>query len=51
MPLKEIWGKERAEPLGGGDFLRVTPDRHDTDGFFAAAAPPGFVRARAAPST
>ncbi len=36
MPLKEIWGRERAEPLGGGDFLRLTPERHDTDGFFTA---------------
>jgi 16S rRNA (cytosine967-C5)-methyltransferase len=36
MPLKEIWGRERAEPLGGGTFLRVSPERHDTDGFFAA---------------
>jgi 16S rRNA (cytosine967-C5)-methyltransferase len=37
MPLKEIWGKERAEPLGGGDFLRLGPHLQDTDGFFAAA--------------
>jgi 16S rRNA (cytosine967-C5)-methyltransferase len=36
MPLKEIWGKERATPLGGGSVLRLAPDRHDTDGFFAA---------------
>lgn len=36
MPLKDIWGKERALPLGGGDFLRLAPHRHDTDGFFAA---------------
>jgi 16S rRNA (cytosine967-C5)-methyltransferase len=36
MPLKEIWGKERAEPLGGGDLLRLGPDTHDTDGFFTA---------------
>jgi 16S rRNA (cytosine967-C5)-methyltransferase len=36
MPLKEIWGKERALPLGGGDVLRLAPHRHDTDGFFAA---------------
>jgi 16S rRNA (cytosine967-C5)-methyltransferase len=36
VPLKEIWGKERAEPLGGGTLLRLTPQAHDTDGFFAA---------------
>jgi 16S rRNA (cytosine967-C5)-methyltransferase len=36
MSLKEIWGKERAEPLGGGEVLRLSPERHDTDGFFAA---------------
>ncbi|HPG24856.1 MAG TPA: hypothetical protein PLW10_04425 [Myxococcota bacterium] len=35
---KEIWGRERAQPLTGEDerFLELTPDRHDTDGFFAA---------------
>jgi 16S rRNA C967 or C1407 C5-methylase (RsmB/RsmF family) len=33
--LKEIWGKERAAPLGGGTDLRLSPHRHDTDGFFA----------------
>jgi 16S rRNA (cytosine967-C5)-methyltransferase len=37
MPLKEIWSKERALPLGGGDVLSLMPDRHDTDGFFAVA--------------
>ena len=36
MPLKEIFGKERAEPLGDGITLRLCPHRHDTDGFFAA---------------
>jgi 16S rRNA (cytosine967-C5)-methyltransferase len=36
MPLKEIWGSERALPLGGGSVLRLSPERHDTDGFFAA---------------
>jgi 16S rRNA (cytosine967-C5)-methyltransferase len=36
MPLKEIWGKERALPLGGGSLLRLTPQAHDTDGFFTA---------------
>jgi len=37
MPLKEIWGKERAARLGDGSFLRLWPHVHDTDGFFAAA--------------
>jgi 16S rRNA (cytosine967-C5)-methyltransferase len=36
MPLKEIWGRERAQPLGDGNVLRLYPDRHDTDGFFTA---------------
>jgi len=36
MPLREIWGKERAGRLGDGDFLKVYPHRHGTDGFFAA---------------
>jgi 16S rRNA (cytosine967-C5)-methyltransferase len=36
MPLKEIWGSERALGLGGGNLLRLSPQRHDTDGFFAA---------------
>jgi 16S rRNA (cytosine967-C5)-methyltransferase len=36
MSLKEIWGKERAQPLGGGSVLRLLPQTHDTDGFFAA---------------
>jgi 16S rRNA (cytosine967-C5)-methyltransferase len=36
MPLKEIWGKERAARLGDGTFLRLLPHLHDTDGFFAA---------------
>jgi len=37
MPLKEIWGKERAARLGDGSFLRLWPHVHDNDGFFAAA--------------
>jgi 16S rRNA (cytosine967-C5)-methyltransferase len=37
MPLKEIWGKERALALGDGNYLRLLPHRHDTDGFFAAS--------------
>lgn len=36
MPVKEIWGKERALQVGDGDFLRTLPHVHDTDGFFAA---------------
>jgi 16S rRNA (cytosine967-C5)-methyltransferase len=36
MPLKEIWGKERAGRLGDGTYLKVFPHRHGTDGFFAA---------------
>ncbi len=36
VPIKEIWGRERAEPLGDGMTLRLFPHRHDTDGFFAA---------------
>ena len=36
MSLKEIWGKERASRLGDGNYLRVYPHTHGTDGFFAA---------------
>jgi 16S rRNA (cytosine967-C5)-methyltransferase len=36
MPLKEIWGKERASRLGDGKYLKVYPHSHGTDGFFAA---------------
>jgi 16S rRNA (cytosine967-C5)-methyltransferase len=36
MPLKEIWGKERALGVGDGTFLRLLPHVHDTDGFFTA---------------
>jgi 16S rRNA (cytosine967-C5)-methyltransferase len=36
VPVKEIWGRERAERMGDGMTLRLSPDRHDTDGFFAA---------------
>jgi len=36
MPLKEIWGKARAAQVGDGNFLRLLPHVHDTDGFFAA---------------
>ena len=36
VPVKEIWGRERAEKLGDGMTLHLFPHRHDTDGFFAA---------------
>lgn len=38
VPLKEIWGRARAEELAQTDdgFLRLSPSLHDTDGFFAA---------------
>jgi 16S rRNA (cytosine967-C5)-methyltransferase len=35
MPIKEIWGKERALRLGDGTYLKVFPHRHGSDGFFA----------------
>jgi len=34
VPLRAVWG-DRADALGDGDSLVTTPDRHDTDGFFA----------------
>ncbi len=36
VPVKEIWGRPRAAELGDGMTLRLLPNRHDTDGFFAA---------------
>jgi 16S rRNA (cytosine967-C5)-methyltransferase len=38
VPVKEIWGRTRADQLGQGSdgFLRLSPASHDTDGFFAA---------------
>ncbi|HET6282683.1 MAG TPA: class I SAM-dependent methyltransferase [Polyangia bacterium] len=36
VPCKEIWGREPAERVGDGLNLRITPNVHDTDGFFAA---------------
>ncbi|MEO6775069.1 MAG: RsmB/NOP family class I SAM-dependent RNA methyltransferase [Kofleriaceae bacterium] len=35
VPLAERFGAARAEALGEGGALSVTPDRHGTDGFFA----------------
>ena len=42
VSAKEVLGKERALAIGDGERLRVRPDLHDTDGFFAA-----IVRRRA----
>jgi 16S rRNA (cytosine967-C5)-methyltransferase len=36
VAVKEIWGRERAAALGDGMTLRLSPQAHDTDGFFAA---------------
>jgi 16S rRNA (cytosine967-C5)-methyltransferase len=36
VPVKEIWGRERALRVGDGLNLRLYPHVHDTDGFFAA---------------
>jgi 16S rRNA (cytosine967-C5)-methyltransferase len=38
MPVKEIWGKERASRVSdaSGEMLELLPHRHGTDGFFAA---------------
>ena len=36
FPVKEIWGKERALVVGDGSTLQLRPNRHGTDGFFAA---------------
>ena len=38
MRVAEIWGSERAAPVTdpSGTYLKLRPDRHDTDGFFAA---------------
>jgi 16S rRNA (cytosine967-C5)-methyltransferase len=36
VPVKEIWGKERAATVGDGLTLRLLPNTHDTDGFYAA---------------
>ncbi len=36
VPVKEIWGREPAEKVGDGLTLRLLPQTHDTDGFYAA---------------
>ena len=38
MRVAEIWGSERAAAVTdpSGTYLKLRPDRHDTDGFFAA---------------
>jgi 16S rRNA (cytosine967-C5)-methyltransferase len=36
MPLKEIWGRERASRLGDGTYLKLFPHRHGSDGLFGA---------------
>lgn len=38
VPVKEIWGKARADELAqdADGALRLDPARHDTDGFYAA---------------
>jgi 16S rRNA (cytosine967-C5)-methyltransferase len=45
VPVKAIWGRERAAALtdASGTVLSLGPDRHGTDGFFAAVLrkPPG----------
>ncbi len=45
VPLREAWPLEGAPPCPG-DFLSLTPLRHETDGFFAAV----LQRAAAAPA-
>jgi 16S rRNA (cytosine967-C5)-methyltransferase len=36
FPLKDIFGRARAETMGDGMNLRLVPQQHETDGFFAA---------------
>jgi 16S rRNA (cytosine967-C5)-methyltransferase len=36
VPVKEIWGKDRAQTVGDALTLRLSPQTHDTDGFYAA---------------
>jgi 16S rRNA (cytosine967-C5)-methyltransferase len=35
LPVREVIGTERANALGDGDALVVSPHRHGTDGFYA----------------
>jgi 16S rRNA (cytosine967-C5)-methyltransferase len=36
VPVKEIWGRDRATAVGDSLTLKLFPQTHDTDGFFAA---------------
>jgi 16S rRNA (cytosine967-C5)-methyltransferase len=36
QPLHERVGDDRAQEIGDGTFLSLTPHEHGTDGFFAA---------------
>jgi 16S rRNA (cytosine967-C5)-methyltransferase len=36
FPLKDIFGRARAETMGDGMNLRLLPQQHETDGFFTA---------------
>ena len=41
IPMKQVWQETigtacPADPARDGDFLRLTPHRHGTDGFFVA---------------
>ena len=36
VPLSQVWGEAKANQLGDGKDMIVTPDRHRTDGFFAS---------------
>ncbi len=46
VPVKEIWGKERASRVSDqrGEMLELVPHRHGTDGFFAAVMRRADVR-------
>ncbi|HYC02834.1 MAG TPA: RsmB/NOP family class I SAM-dependent RNA methyltransferase [Azospirillaceae bacterium] len=46
LDLKEAWPADQGTAPETGDMLRLTPARHDTDGFFAAV----MVRAEEAPA-
>ncbi|HEX2939680.1 MAG TPA: RsmB/NOP family class I SAM-dependent RNA methyltransferase [Rhodopila sp.] len=36
VPVAQAWPLEQPTPPGSGDFLSLTPARHETDGFFTA---------------